>query len=194
MDPSYMPTKVPNGKENATVTPNDNKKKSKVIVNPYAKRKSPVLHAPPLPAFVPGAYSAKPIVPYPQLSPQDSNNSDKTPEVLLLGQTTPSVNSNEPNSDEENMGDMFAGLFDAALARQNSTTTRKSRGCLIAKLEIPINQISEELVADLATEVAKKVFQDEHLRREIVMSLLPELAKGMAFTYTQPKPKKRRTM
>ena len=47
MDPSYMPTKVPNGKENATVTPNDNKKKSKVIVNPYAKRKSPVLHAPP---------------------------------------------------------------------------------------------------------------------------------------------------
>lgn len=193
---SHMPCKVPHGHSNTssttTITPCEKKQAARKIVNPYAKQKTPALQEAPLPSFHPGHFSAQPNQAYQQLS-QPSGEEQENAEPLLGQQTPTPTSSNSSSCGEDNEDNNFSGLFDSDLSKQTATRTRKKRGQLIAKLEIPINQISEELVSNLAAEVAKKVLKDKDFRKEMLKEFLPELAKCMCFTFTEPKAKKRRT-
>ena len=186
-----------------TIVPKPSEKK---ISNPYAK-KFPLGTRNANVPFVPGSYSAKPKAPYTQAVESPPANTQHV-EQGRNGQTgTPPLSQNEEESGSEESVEGFR-LVDAELARQSATKTRKKRdhGTLVAKLEIPINQITEELVRDLSSEVARRVLKDKEvtselgrrllkdkdLKREILSEILPELAKSMVLNFVEPKQKKSR--
>ena len=192
MTPNQQQSEFNKENAGANITPASRGPPRKAIVNPYDKKRSPVLQVDPLPDFVPGVYSARPLQPYQQVC----QPSKEPLQLAQNSQSSTSSNSSASNSncDDVTVGNLFSGLFDEELSRQSATKTwkRRDNGALIAKLEIPINQITEELVTDLATEVARKVLRDKELRKQIVLDMLPELAKCMCVTYNDPKPSKKR--
>ena len=173
----------------------------KTVQNPYAKKNPSGLKENANVPFVPGAYSASPRVPFRELCTQptqilrESRNEEERP-GSVEGRRTPPMSQNSRGSSVESDVSSQEGfrLFDEELARQSATRTRKSRerGSLVAKLEIPINQITEELVDSLAAEVARKLLEDKELRREMISELLPEMVRLMAVTLVEPKTKRAR--